>query len=217
MTQPPDEHGAALRRVLRAEADAVVPSPEGLEIIRARIERRGVRNLFWWRVGAAAASAVLVAGTIVMVIPELRHQVIERVPVLDVDATSSSTPPAKSSTSRPASPKATVREEPPVVIVPDPTTPPPPQPTETARSTSKPSPTPTTTPTTPCPTAGEEQAEPPSDCPEATPTPTPTPTIQETKAPAAPCPVEECPPADSGPSPSESSGKLVGTPPTAPS
>jgi hypothetical protein len=49
MTQPPDEHGEILRRALRAEADAVVPSPEGLEIIRAARCGRGVRNLFWWR------------------------------------------------------------------------------------------------------------------------------------------------------------------------
>jgi len=65
MTFPPDdEYGELLRRALRAEADSVVPSPDGLEIIRGRIDQRGLRGLrhmLWWRVGAAAAGAVLVA------------------------------------------------------------------------------------------------------------------------------------------------------------
>ncbi|TMR10831.1 hypothetical protein ETD86_37850, partial [Nonomuraea turkmeniaca] len=97
MTHPPDEHGDFLRRALRAEADAVVPSPDGLEIIRARIERRGVRNLFWWRAGAAAASAVLVAGAIVMAVPELRTQITNG-PVDVVGNETSSKVPSNSST-----------------------------------------------------------------------------------------------------------------------
>src|SRR5690606_3895010 len=107
MTQPPDEYGELLRRALRAEADSVVPSPDGLGVIRAKIERRASRNLFWWRAGAAAASAVLVAGTVVMVVPELRQRVVEA-PIQEVRSTSSATPPDMSSTSRPASPKSTV-------------------------------------------------------------------------------------------------------------
>lgn len=76
MTDSPDEHGEVLRRALRAEADSVVPSPEGLEIIRARIERRGPRGIFWWRAAGAAVGAVLVAATIVMVVPGLRDQAV---------------------------------------------------------------------------------------------------------------------------------------------
>lgn len=80
MTFPTDdEYGEFLRRAMRAEADSVVPSPEGLDIIRRRIDERGVRGLrglFWWRVGAAVAGAALVAGTVVMIVPELRTQVM---------------------------------------------------------------------------------------------------------------------------------------------
>lgn len=81
MTFPPDdEYGELLRRALRAEADSVVPSPDGLEIIRGRIEQRGLRglrHLLWRRVGAAAAGAVLVAGAVVMIVPGLRDQVAQ--------------------------------------------------------------------------------------------------------------------------------------------
>ncbi len=76
MTDSPDEHGEVLRRALRAEADSVVPSPDGLEIIRARIERRGPRGIFWWRAAGAAIGAALVAATIVMVVPGLRDQAV---------------------------------------------------------------------------------------------------------------------------------------------
>ncbi|WP_214108924.1 hypothetical protein [Acrocarpospora catenulata] len=81
MTIPPDEYGDVLRRALRAEADSVVPSPAGLDIIRERIENRGMRGfnglrgLIWWRIGAAVAVAAMVAGTIVMVVPGLRDRV----------------------------------------------------------------------------------------------------------------------------------------------
>ncbi|GLW97906.1 hypothetical protein [Microtetraspora sp. NBRC 16547] len=80
MTFPTDdEHGEFLRRAMRAEADSVVPSPEGLDIIRRRIDERGargLRGLFWWRVGASVAGAALVASTVVMLIPDLRTQVM---------------------------------------------------------------------------------------------------------------------------------------------
>ena len=154
MTQSPDEYGDVLRRVLRAEADTVVPSPEGLEIIRARIERRGVRNLFWWRAGAAAASAVLVAGTIVMVVPDLRHKVMQQ-DTIEPLGNSTSKPPANSSTSRPASPKPTRQPDDPPAVVPDPVTSVPLPASETAKSTSKPTPTPSSsemsTPAVTCP------------------------------------------------------------------
>ncbi|MFI7443879.1 hypothetical protein [Nonomuraea indica] len=213
MTQPPDEYGDVLRRVLRAEADTVVPSPEGLEIIRARIERRGARNLFWWRAGAAAASAVLVAGTVVMVVPELRHTVL-RETVQDIKSTS--TPPAADSTNRAVSPEPPVRSQPTeVVILPDPSTRPPrQQPSETAKSTSKP--TPEQSPT-PCPTAAKDDRTPRDGCPTATPTPSPTPTATPTPSPPDPvtatCPAHECPPPDPEPTPSGGSTPLVdGTP-----
>ncbi|MDA0634675.1 hypothetical protein OUY22_14725 [Nonomuraea sp. MCN248] len=202
MTQPPDEYGELLRRALRAEAEAVVPSPDGLDVIRTKIERRGARNLFWWRTGAAAASAVLVAATIVMVVPELRHRVIEA-PIQEVRSTSSVTHPAKSSTSRPAVPRSTVRQSEPVVVPPVPSSEPPPdqpaRPSETARSTAKPTPSPTATP---CPSPADGQAEPP-DCPEAGDPPPPSPTETETSTTATPCPEEECKPLSPAPSPSD--------------
>ncbi|MDF2705988.1 hypothetical protein AB0C18_41050 [Nonomuraea muscovyensis] len=212
MTQPPDEYGDVLRGVLRAEADTVVPSPEGLEIIRARIERRGMRNLFWWRAGAAAASAVLVAGTIVMVVPELRHQVL-RDTVQDIKSTS--TPPAADSTNRAVSPEPPIRSQPTeVVVVPDPSTRPPrQQPSETAKSTSKPTPS-----STPCPTAAKQQDAQRDDCPTGTPTPTPTPTPTVTPTPTQPdpvptCPADECPPPDPEPIPTAVPSPLLnGTP-----
>lgn len=210
MTQPPDEYGDVLRRALRAEADTVVPSPEGLEIIRARIERRGMRNLFWWRAGAAAASALLVAGTIVMVVPGLRHQVL-RDTVQEIRSTT--TPPSADSTNRAVSPDPPVLQSQPTqaVVVPVPSSRPPKQPAETAKSTSKPTPSPTPTPS-PCPTPEEDEAR--DDCPTGTPTPTPTPTLQEPSSQPDSCPADECPPADPepDPAPSEVSSPLGGTP-----
>ncbi|WP_113704024.1 hypothetical protein [Nonomuraea lactucae] len=208
MTQPPDEYGDVLRRVLRAEADTVVPSPEGLEIIRARIERRGVRNLFWWRAGAAAASALLVAGTIVMVVPPLRHGVLRDTVA---GANSTSTPPAADSTNRAVSPVPPVRSQPSqVVVVPDPATRPS-KPAETAKSTSKP--TPSATPT-PCPTVTAEPEESRDKCPTGTPKPTPKPssTQSEPDSSATACPADACPPAEPDPTPTEIASPLVGTP-----
>ncbi|MGR6922489.1 hypothetical protein ACU635_50260 [[Actinomadura] parvosata] len=193
MTQPPDEYGDLLRRALRAEADAVVPSPEGLEIIRARIQRRGVRNLFWWRAGAAGVGAVLVAGAIVMAVPNLRSQIIEQTVAPAGD--SSSEVPSNSSTTRSHQPPA--KEPPPqqsqpVVVVPESSAPPSPKPTRKAGSTSRPSPSPAATPTpSDCPSP---QAEQPADCPEGSPSPTPT--AAETTGQPSACPIEECPPPD---------------------
>ncbi|MEV0382501.1 hypothetical protein [Nonomuraea sp. NPDC050643] len=194
MTQPPDEYGDLLRRALRAEADAVVPSPEGLEIIRARIDRRGVRNLFWWRAGAAVASAVLVAGTIVMAVPELRTKIIDQpVQIVDDERTEF---PSNSSTTRSQRPPTEESQRPPeqpqVGVIPD-TPRPSPKPTKKAESTSRPSPSPSPSPT-PCPSALDDQTEPPPNCPTASSTPTPT--EEETAVQPTPCPPEECPPPD---------------------
>jgi hypothetical protein len=197
MTHPPDEYGDLLRRALRTEADAVVPSPDGLEIIRARIERRNVRGLFWWRAGAAAVSAVLVAGAIVMAVPGLRSQIIE-VPAQEAGHETSSKVPSNSSTTRSHQPPpaATPDPEQNLVVVPEESRSPTPRPAKTANSTSRPSRTPSPTPT-PCPsTAAEqaEQAEAAGECPEASPTPTPT--DEEASTQPSACPLEECPPGD---------------------
>ncbi|UBU15721.1 hypothetical protein [Nonomuraea gerenzanensis] len=215
MTQPPDEYGDLLRRALRAEADEVVPSPEGLQIIRARIERRGARNLFWWRAGAAGVGAVLVAGAIVMAIPNLRSQIIEQT-VAPVRVTSTETP-SNSSTTRSHQPPA---EEPapqqsqPVVVVPETSAPPTPKPTRKAGSTSRPSPSPSPTPTT-CPSPLAEHAEPPADCPEAAPSPTPT--VEETTGQPSACPPEECPaPDEVTETPTELASPLLDTSQTTP-
>jgi hypothetical protein len=204
MTESPDEYGDVLRRALRAEADAVVPSPEGLEIIRARIERRGMRglrNLVWWRAGASVAGAVLVAATIVMVVPQLRDNV-PGATVSDVDY-GTSTPPDKSATSRAPNPVVV----PPVTD----TTPPAPAPKPTAHATAnppaeEPTPTPNATPcptTTPAHTVIEADPASSDDCPpEADPTPTPTATPSAStpvSAPKDPCALEECPQPDASP------------------
>ncbi|WP_157247988.1 hypothetical protein [Nonomuraea typhae] len=195
MTQSPDEYGDILRRVLRAEADAVVPSPDGLEIIRDRIERRGVRGVFWWRIGAAAVSAVLVAGTVVMVVPSLRERVITPTQIQPME--DSTTQPDNSSTKRPLEPSDPVKSQP-AVVPPDPTPAQPEhQPTESAKSTAKPSPSPTPTPT-PCPSSPDAAEL--DDCPEPTAT-SPTPRTSESPSPTGSCPPEECPPDDSPPVP----------------
>ncbi|WP_279339575.1 hypothetical protein [Sphaerisporangium perillae] len=98
MTESPDEYGEVLRRVLRAEADSVVPSAEGLQIIRTRIEQRDVRGIFWWRAAASAFGAVLVAATVVMVVPDLREQFTDQ-QIVPVQFDTS--PPDESSTRRP--------------------------------------------------------------------------------------------------------------------
>ncbi|MBB5080253.1 hypothetical protein [Nonomuraea endophytica] len=203
MTQPPDEYGDILRRVLRAEADAVVPSPEGLEIIRGRIERRGVRSVLWWRIGAATVSAVLVAGTVVMVVPSLRERVITPTEVEHVRETDA--PPDNSSTNRPLEKPSPSRSEP-AILPADPTPTPtsPGQATESAKSTAKPSPSSSVTPTpTPCPSTQEEEAAPREDCPTASASPTPTTGPTDTPIPSGSCPPEECPPDDPPAPPTE--------------
>ncbi|GAB3161267.1 hypothetical protein [Microbispora hainanensis] len=146
MTFPPDdEYGELLRRALRAEADSVVPSPDGLEIIRGRIDQRGLRglrHLLWRRVGAAAAGAVLVAGAVVMIVPGLRDQVAQSTGISNAgderednrDTSSVTRPPNPAEPSRP------------VVIVPVTPSPsrerPSPTPTPKTGATTRPSPSP---------------------------------------------------------------------------
>ncbi|GAA3426902.1 hypothetical protein ACWDTT_22210 [Streptosporangium sandarakinum] len=209
MTESPDEYGELLRRALNAEANSVVPSPDGLEIIRARIERRGLRGLrglVWWRAGASVAGAVLVAATVVMMVPQLREQVIQEVYSGEVNFTQS-TAPDMSATSRPPA-----NNDNRVPVVPRTSSaPPPPEPTERSKSTApsvKATPTPKTTPTpkpTPsdgCPTAPADDTAPgdvSEECP-ATPTAEPEPTGQ----PESPCPPSGCPqPDEQPPTPSE--------------
>lgn len=65
MTEPFDEYGDRLRRVLHAEAEAVVPSPEGLENIRAKIDKQRERRLWfvrpWLRPLAAVSAAIVLS------------------------------------------------------------------------------------------------------------------------------------------------------------
>lgn len=67
MTEPFDEYGDRLRRVLHAEAEAHVPSPEGLENIRARIDKQRERRLWYirpWLRPLAAVSAAIVLSVV---------------------------------------------------------------------------------------------------------------------------------------------------------
>lgn len=81
MTQPhDDEYGDILRRVLRTEAEEITPSAEGLERIRARIEQRSARQLWWqmpWVRPAMAVGGAMVLAAVVMVgTPGIRATVI---------------------------------------------------------------------------------------------------------------------------------------------
>ncbi|GII55005.1 hypothetical protein Pth03_33940 [Planotetraspora thailandica] len=194
MTFPDDEFEELLRTAMRAEADSIVPSPEGLNIIRGRIERRGLRGTFWWRIGVSVAGAVLVAGTVIMLVPDLRDQVSQSTGISQAGADGTELPDV-SSTGRP--PAGTV----PTPIVnsggsmhPEQT----PTPTHKATPSVKPSPR-----TSPCPThtTGHAPASPscapvsqvppppvvtpttvtPPD-PSPTPTPSPTPSPVDTAA-----------------------------------
>lgn len=81
MTQPhDDEYGDVLRSVLRAEADEVTPSAEGLERIRSRIADRSARRLWWqmpWiRPAMAVGGAFLLASVVMVGTPGIRGAVI---------------------------------------------------------------------------------------------------------------------------------------------
>jgi len=72
-----------LRQLLQAEAGAVAPSPEALNLIRDRTDRnRGFAwlGLPWLRPAAAVAAAVMIAASVVMSSPQVRDQVLEFVP-----------------------------------------------------------------------------------------------------------------------------------------
>ncbi|WP_433497284.1 hypothetical protein ACQP1K_20285 [Sphaerimonospora sp. CA-214678] len=182
MTFPPDdEYGESLRRALRAEADSVVPSPEGLEIIRARIARRGVRNLFWWRVGASFAGAVLVAGATVMIIPDLRTQVVESTGL----SQTTSVDDGERDTSSMTRPPAATR--PPAVVVPS----------VGGTRIHQPSPTPVTSTPTPQRTWPSPKPSPssPSPCPSPAPDAEPhRPGTAEAEPGATPPAASSCPP-----------------------
>ena len=81
MTQPhDDEYGDVLRSVLRAEAEEVTPSAEGLERIRTRIADRSARRLWWqmpWiRPAMAVGGAFLLASVVMVGTPGIRGAVI---------------------------------------------------------------------------------------------------------------------------------------------
>lgn len=56
MTDPHDEYGDFLRRALHAEADAVMPSEDGLNQIRSRIKTRAARRR--WPFGGASLGRI---------------------------------------------------------------------------------------------------------------------------------------------------------------
>jgi len=86
MTSPydnEDEFEAQLRQLLKAEADSVQPSAEGLNIIRERTEKGRATSwlgLPWLRPALAVAGAVLVAASVIMSSPQVRDQVLDIVP-----------------------------------------------------------------------------------------------------------------------------------------
>lgn len=84
MTEPFDEYGDRLRRALHAEADAVVPSAEGLEQIRTKIAKKRERRLgpffrsgllahSWVRPLAALGAAALIAIVALSTTPAIRN------------------------------------------------------------------------------------------------------------------------------------------------
>lgn len=78
MTEPFDEYGERLRRVLHAEAETVTPSPEGLEQIRGKIAERRERRfgpwfaIPWARPLVAVAAAVIIVAVAVSATPALK-------------------------------------------------------------------------------------------------------------------------------------------------
>ncbi|ETK35909.1 hypothetical protein [Microbispora sp. ATCC PTA-5024] len=209
MTFPPDdEYGDLLRRALRAEADSVVPSPEGLEIIRTRIENRGLRglrNVMWWRVGASVAGAVLVAGTVVMLVPDLRTQVAESTGISQVGADGNQQPDT-SSIQRPPAPGATHQIVVPTTGATHGTQHPTPPPTHRAGASPKPTPSRSDPCATPAPSAGVVEPE-TTNGPSCAPAQTPPPSSQpptSTATPSAPASATVTPTPSPSPTASDS-------------
>ncbi|RJL26469.1 hypothetical protein [Bailinhaonella thermotolerans] len=210
MTESHDEYGERLRRALRAEADAVLPSAEGLERIRARIERgEGRPTLLWWRPAVAVGSALTVAAAVVVAVPALRERAIPGKEMAGISSTDGRRPEG-SSTFRGARPRT------PAVRPSVPVAPPPPTP----RATLAPrTPTPT-----PCPTPAQKSRA----CATATPSPTPAgPSGTATATPRPPrpspsatqtCPTETCTPSQDPPpaTPSSAPGITGASTPDAP-
>ncbi|WP_017610883.1 hypothetical protein [Nocardiopsis xinjiangensis] len=86
MTSPhdnEDEFEAQLRQLLKAEADSVRPSAEGLNLIRERTEKGHAVSWFglpWLRPALAVAGAVMIAASVIMSSPQVRDQVLDIVP-----------------------------------------------------------------------------------------------------------------------------------------
>ncbi|MQY02740.1 hypothetical protein [Actinomadura macrotermitis] len=188
-TDPHDEHGEVLRRALNAEAGEVIPSADGLERIRARIEERRQRRFGWawftanWgRPVLAVGAAVAIAGIGVSA-PQTLH-IIQTGGNGDsghghhspegadgaqsvVPGTQPPVPPGPGSTSVPTYPSSPTSASPSG----SPTCPPPAGASPTTRTSPQP---------------GTKGGKPKKACP--TPSPTVTPTPQPTVAPPSPTP-----------------------------
>ncbi|MBB6121993.1 hypothetical protein [Nocardiopsis algeriensis] len=118
MTSPTDpmndEFEAKLRQLLKAEADTVTTSPEALNLIRERAERRRGSAWFglpWLRPAVAVAGAALIAASVLMSTPQVREQVLDIVPA---GADREGTPPeAEVETEDPAEPAVPAQPLPP--------------------------------------------------------------------------------------------------------
>jgi hypothetical protein len=80
MTEPfDDEYGERVRRALSTEAEAVTPSPEGLEQIRKKISKRQERRFGLWYTGpllrplVAVAAAIFISTIAVSASPALKN------------------------------------------------------------------------------------------------------------------------------------------------
>ncbi|WP_116244974.1 hypothetical protein [Nocardiopsis sp. FIRDI 009] len=150
-----DEFENRLRSILRSEADACEPSPEGLNLIRERTERArgGWFGLPWLRPALAVAGAVLIAVSVVISNPEVRDQVLEIVPA---GADREGTPPAAAPSEEDVASAEPVPDTGAGVAVPEP------------EPADDPSPTPTSSPGSSAP---PEEATPTDECSPTRPTP----------------------------------------------
>lgn len=80
MTEPfDDEYGDRLRRALNTEAEAVTPSPDGLEQIRTKISKRQERRFGLWyaspwlRPLVAVAAAIFISTVAISASPALKN------------------------------------------------------------------------------------------------------------------------------------------------